>query len=160
MKKVIELPLPTSLSGMLSKSWFLGRGWGQQILSFQSPAVHWMARTSSLNCLSCRNPYQIPHSKNCLPPFTEKNLYFSEKCFVASPFPKISVQIVGGTASAAKFLSGNGTATATPHTQRAPNPPEFAQPRLGRVKGQSSPARGSQIWVCLFLFGRCHLTPA
>ena len=34
------------------QSWFSGRGWGQQLFSFQSPAVHWIARTSSLNCLS------------------------------------------------------------------------------------------------------------
>ena len=34
------------------------------------------------------------------------------------------------------------------------NPPEFAQPRLSRVKRRSSPARGVQIWVCLFLYGR------
>ena len=46
-----------------------------------------MARTSSLNCLSCRNPYQTPHSLNCLPPFSLKKTLFSltEKCFVASP---------------------------------------------------------------------------
>ena len=43
---------------------FSGRGWGQQLFSFQSPAVHWIARTSSLNCLSCRNPYQTPHFPN------------------------------------------------------------------------------------------------
>ena len=70
------------------KSWFLGRGWGQQLFNFQSPAVKWMARTSSLNCLSCRNPYQTPHSLNCLPPFHWKTLFFTEKCFVASPSQK------------------------------------------------------------------------
>ena len=64
---------------------FLGRGWGQQLFSFQSPAVQWMARTSSLNCLSCRNPYQTLDSLNCLPPFHWKTLFFTEKCFVASP---------------------------------------------------------------------------
>ena len=53
----------------LPKSWFSGRGWGQQLFTFQSPAVNWIARTSSLNCLSCRNPYQTPHSLKCLPPF-------------------------------------------------------------------------------------------
>ena len=67
------------------KSWFSGRGWGQQLFSFQSPAVQWIARTSSLNCLSCRNPYQTPHSLNCLPPFHWNPLFFTEKCFVASP---------------------------------------------------------------------------
>ena len=65
-----------------------GRGWAQQLFTFQSPAVHWMARTSSLNCLSCRNPYQTTHSLNCLPPFHWKPLFFTEKCFVASPPPK------------------------------------------------------------------------
>ena len=70
------------------KSQFSGRGWGQQLFSFQSPAVQWMARTSSLNCLSCRNPYQTPNSLNCLPPFHWKTLFFPEKCFVASPSPK------------------------------------------------------------------------
>ena len=48
-----------------------------------------MARTSSLNCLSCRNPYQTPHSLNCLPPFHSKPLFFlTEKCHVASPSQK------------------------------------------------------------------------
>ena len=78
------------------KSWFSGRGWGQQLFTFQSPAVHWMARTSSLNCLSCRNPYQTPHSLNCLPPFHWKPLFFTEKCFVASPPPKSALIIWRG----------------------------------------------------------------
>ena len=80
-----------TLTASLSKhkSWFPGRGWGQQLFSFQSPAVQWMARTSSLNCLSCRNPYQTPDSLNCLPPFHRKPLFFcTEKCFVASPSQK------------------------------------------------------------------------
>ena len=35
--------------------------------------------------------------------------------------------------------------------QRAPNPPEFAQPRLSRVKGWSSPARGYKFGcVCSY----------
>ena len=55
-----------------TKSWFSGRGWGQQLFSFQSPAVHWMARTSSLNWIAfpVKNPHQTPHSLNCLPPFS------------------------------------------------------------------------------------------
>ena len=36
-------------------------------------------RTSSLNCLSCRNPYQAPRSLNCLPPFHWKTLFFTMK---------------------------------------------------------------------------------
>ena len=38
--------------------------------------------------------------------------------------------------------------------QRAPNPPEFAQPRLSRVKGRSSPARGYKFGcVCSYMTG-------
>ena len=38
------------------KSWvFFGKGMRMATFGFQSPAVHWMARTSSLNCLYCRN---------------------------------------------------------------------------------------------------------
>ena len=72
------------------KSWFSGRGWGQQLFGFQSPAVHWIARTSSLNCFSCRNPYQT-HSLNCLPPFHWKALFSHWKVLRRIPFPKISL---------------------------------------------------------------------
>ena len=44
---------------------------GLQLFSFQSPVVHWMARTSSQHCLSCRNPYQTSSL------FTE-NHFFTE----------------------------------------------------------------------------------
>ena len=64
---------------------FLGSGFGQQLFNFRSPAVHRIARTSSLNCLSCRNPYQTPHSLNPSPLFTENPFLFTEKCFVGSP---------------------------------------------------------------------------
>ena len=80
-------------SDNFAKSWFSGRGWGPQLFSFQSPVVHWLVRTASLNCLfSCRSPYQTPHALNCLPPFHWKTLFFTGKCFVASPSPK-STQI-------------------------------------------------------------------
>ena len=73
------------------KNWsrFSGRGWGQQLFTFQSPAVHWIARTSSLNCLSCRNPCQTPDSLNCLPPFHWKPLLFSLKSASSHRLPKI-----------------------------------------------------------------------
>ena len=71
-----------------NRSWFLGSGFGQQLFNFWSLAVHWMARTSSLNCLSCRNPYQTPHSLNPSPLFTENPSFFTEKCFVGSPAQK------------------------------------------------------------------------
>ena len=44
-----------------------------------------MAGTSSLNCLFCRIPYQRLHSLNAWTPFSEKALFFTEFCFVASP---------------------------------------------------------------------------
>ena len=47
-----------------------------------------MAQTSSLNCLSCRSPYQAPHSLNASPLFTENPFFSTEKCFVASGLPK------------------------------------------------------------------------
>ena len=47
-----------------------------------------MARTSSLNCLSCRSPHQTPLSLNPSPLFTEKPFFFTEKCFVGSPAQK------------------------------------------------------------------------
>ena len=75
------------------QGWFSGRGWGQQLFTFQSPAVHWMARTSSLNCLSCRNPYQTPHSLNCLPPLHWKT-FFSLKSASSHPLPKNRLWVV------------------------------------------------------------------
>ena len=53
-----------------------------------------MARTSSLNCLSCRNPFQTPHSLNCLPPSTEKP-FFSLKSASSHPLPKIGSKFGG-----------------------------------------------------------------
>ena len=53
--KVAQHGLKCTKLGWLSlklKSWPSGRGWGQQLFSFRSPAVHWMAQTSSLNLLS------------------------------------------------------------------------------------------------------------
>ena len=85
-------------------------------MSVQSP----MPRTSSLNCLSCRNPYKTPDELP--PPFSLKNLFCTEKCFFASP------------------------------SQRAPNPPKLAQPRLSRVKARSSPAKGYKFGcVCSYM---------
>ena len=46
-----------------------------------------MARTSSLNCLSCRNPYQTPLSLNPSPLFTEKP-FSSLKSASSDPVPK------------------------------------------------------------------------
>ena len=88
-RRALKWPINTYFGEVVcNRSWFSGRGWGQQLFTFQSPAVHWIARTSSLNCLSCRSPYQTPHSLHCLPPFQWKPPIFTEKCFVASPLPK------------------------------------------------------------------------
>ena len=39
-------------------------------------------------------------------------------------------------------------------TKGAPNPPEFAQPRLSRVKRRSSPTRGCKFGcVCSYMAG-------
>ena len=61
--------------------------WGQQLFSFHRPAVHWMARTSSLNCLSCRYRYQTSHSLNASPLSAEK-LFLSLKSASSHPLPK------------------------------------------------------------------------
>ena len=71
----------------VNQSRFSGRGWGQQLFSLQSPAVQCMARTSLLNCLSCRNPYQTPVHWIASPHFTEK-LFFSLKSASPHPLPK------------------------------------------------------------------------
>ena len=73
------------VSGRVSGA--VSEGPGQQLFNFRSPAVHWMARTSSLNCLSCRNLYQTPHSLNPSPLFTE-NPFFSLKSASSDPLPK------------------------------------------------------------------------
>ena len=46
-----------------------------------------MTRTSSLNCLSCKIPYQSLHSLNALPSFSQKALFLTEFCFLASRSP-------------------------------------------------------------------------
>ena len=85
----------SSVSIALSKSWFSGRGWGQQLVTFQSPAVHCIARTSSLNCLSCRNPYRTPHSLDCLPSFHWEALFLHWRVLRRIPFPKLGLNWVG-----------------------------------------------------------------
>ena len=51
----------------VSRSWFWENGWAQiRKLDFQSPAVHRMAPTSPLNCLSCRVPYKSLKSLNAI----------------------------------------------------------------------------------------------
>ena len=40
--------------------------------------------------------------------------------------------------------------------QRAPNPPEFAQPRLSRSNGGHTHREGTTLGGCLFLYGRLY----
>ena len=75
------------LKRAILQSWFLARGWGQQLLSFRSPAVHWMARTSSLNCLSVEILTK-PLIHWMPPPFSLKNPFFTEKSTSSHPLPK------------------------------------------------------------------------
>ena len=69
------------------KSRFSGRGRGQQFFTFQSPAVHWIAQTSSLNCLSCRILTKPLIHWIASPLFTE-NPFFSLKSASSHPLPK------------------------------------------------------------------------
>ena len=116
------------ISPMFSKSWFSGRGWGQQLFSFRSPAVHWMARTSSLNCLSCRKPYQTLHSLNCLPPF-HWNPFFSLKSASSHPLPKNRLRF-----SCIKFVHMPQVSTQIPG-RPDPIPDIPATPYLKHKKG-------------------------
>ena len=72
----------------LDRSWFSERGWGQQLLTFQSPAVHWKARTSSLNCLSCRKPLPNTSFTELPPPFSLKTPFFHWNVLRRIPIPK------------------------------------------------------------------------
>ena len=65
----IHKPTPPPLSLSLSISYELIFGKGMMTATFQfseSGGSRNGARTSSLNCLSCRIPCQTPHSLNCL----------------------------------------------------------------------------------------------
>ena len=69
-----------------------------------------MARTSSLNCLSCRNPYQTPHSLNPSPLFTENPFFFTESAS-SDPLPKnrLLSQVSGMCRAIVFLLGGNFT---------------------------------------------------
>ena len=41
-------PKNAAKQAVIDKSWFSGRGWGQPLFSFQSPAVQWVPRTSCI----------------------------------------------------------------------------------------------------------------
>ena len=54
-----------------------------------------MARTSSLNCLSCKKSLPSPWFTELPPPFSLKTPFFTEKCFVASPSQKSAPNVRG-----------------------------------------------------------------
>ena len=69
-----------------SKSRSSRRGWGQLLFNFQSLVVHWIARISSLHCLSCRNPYQT--LIHWMPPPSSLKPFFSLSSASSHPLPK------------------------------------------------------------------------
>ena len=77
----------------LGRTRFSGRGWGQELFNFQSPAVQWMARTSSLNCLSCRSPYK-PLINWIASPLSLNPPFFHWKMLRRIPFPEIGSDLV------------------------------------------------------------------
>ena len=64
-----------------------------------------MARTSSLNCLSCRKLYQTPHSLNCLPPFQWKTIFFLKSA--SSYLPKNRLRLLFGGVVLVKSMFGD-----------------------------------------------------
>ena len=54
-----------------------------------------MAETSSLNCRSCKIPYQSLHALNAWTPFSEKALFFTDFLLRRIPFPKLGSKRVG-----------------------------------------------------------------
>ena len=79
-----------------------------------------------------------------------------------SLFP-ISIKIPSGCHQQFEFTPTIAPKHDLARYQRAPNPPEFAQPRLSRVKGRSSPARGYKFGcVCPYMASHYvgEMTPA
>ena len=85
-----------------------------------------MARTSSPNRLSCRNPYQNPHSLNASPLFTENPFFFfTEMCFFTSPPQKpapmsyvweVYFKQLGGKCNYSRHFSTESLGTRWPFT--------------------------------------------
>ena len=76
----------------LSRAEF-GRGMSAAKFDSQSPAVHWMALTSSLTCLSCRIHNQSLHSLNAFPSFSKKALFTDSAS--SHPLPQTPFQLSG-----------------------------------------------------------------
>ena len=124
-----------------------------------------MAQTSSLNCLSCRNPYQTPHSLNPSPLFTENPFLFTEKCFVGSPAQKSA--LIEGVLSLVKLASQNlsnhcGRKRARNHSLLiggVPTTPDGPDPntsaKVSRCKWEAY--RDTNWWcICYFLPTQGH----
>ena len=64
---------------------------GEALKGMRTATFHFSESGGSLNrpnLFTELPPYQTPNSLNCLPPFHWKPLFFTEKCFVASPSQK------------------------------------------------------------------------
>ena len=73
-----------------------------------------MAPTSSLSCLSCRDPEQSLRSMNAMPSFSEKALLFTDFCFVGCP----SLVAFHPRPQIASDLGRNVTRSFNPHRNR------------------------------------------
>ena len=74
-----------------------------------------MARTSSPNFLSCRNPYQTPHSPNPSP-FSLETPFLSMKSALSDPLPKNRLLSLYGMGKRPK--AGNGKKQTKTKTKR------------------------------------------
>ena len=121
------------------------RGWGQQLFTFQSPAVHWMARTPFL----WKSLPNIPFTE-LPPPFSLKSPFFDWKVLRRIPFPKIgSFKLLG--ANLGRFLQtqvGNGQFKGREHYRFG-----IALPDSSFVSGISKPV----VWGTRGLHPRFRL---
>ena len=91
---ILKMESPKWIS-RYSPDWQQPRFGATAKVNSQSPAIHWMAKTFSLNCLSCRIPCQNLHSLNVSPWFSEKALLFSDFYALSHPLPKLSSKLLG-----------------------------------------------------------------
>ena len=123
------------------------------------------SRTSSLDCLSCRIPYQSLRSLNASPSFKEKALLFSDLWFVAFPSPNsaptIGVFARGWQGSRAQQIQESarrgyeanaspGTRSEAPgrssgagHQQRSKSGNQDSQHMLNEPRGSSKSFQGA-----------------
>ena len=82
--------LPCKETNFASRSeWRFGKGMSAEDFSFWSPAVHWMAGTSSANCLSCKNTLPTLSFTECLSLIQWKGASLHWFLLRRIPFPKL-----------------------------------------------------------------------